>query len=61
VAGAVAATGGWIAAWSVVGALSIVGGVVVAVTAQWLQPESGLTPAAPTGSGTDPERPESSG
>ncbi len=61
VAGAVAAAGGWIAAWSVVGALSIVGGVLVAVTAQRLQPESGLTPAGPAGSGGDPEKPGSSG
>jgi len=56
VAGAVAVTGGWIAAWSVVGALSIVGGVLVAVTAQRLKPESGLTPVASTGPGPDPGR-----
>ncbi len=58
IAGGVAAAAGWIAAWSVVGALSIVGGVLVAVAAQRLRPESGLTPAASQGFGMDSEEPE---
>lgn len=42
VAGAVAAAGGWVAAWSVIGGLALVGGALVVVTARRLAPASTL-------------------
>lgn len=42
IAGAVAAVGGWVSAWSAIGGLAILGGVLVVVTARRLAPASTL-------------------